>query len=228
MTMTIKEVIDQALGEVNHPTEPIYFGGTNNVITAIANRSASSLSQEFYSILKTEGTITMTSELAYPLPSDFRYLVPDSMNAQDIERHVQMPTSNKEWHYLKSQTNQSGIQYKCRIFGGNFNFEYVESGQVINYEYITKNHIAVKSSLVPNKERFTLDTDYYLLDDNLLILDIVWRYSEVKGIEGWQVKKQIFDDYKKTHFGNESGSGTIDMSGGSHSEIPSPHYPSWQ
>ncbi|MFK8013123.1 MAG: hypothetical protein AB8B80_13870 [Marinicellaceae bacterium] len=235
MTMTIKEIIDQALSEVGHPTEASYFGGTNDVITAIAQRSVSMLSQQPISTLKKQGTITMTSSLVYPLPSDYKYIISNSMNAVDNERMVQMPTSNSEWHYLKAQTGQNGITYKCRIFDGSFNFEYVESGQVIQYEYVSKYYVADSNvtdstSINPTgtKERFTDDSDYCLIDDNLLILDIIWRYGKTKNVEGWQADKQILDDYFKNYLGDESGSQSLDMSGDGQDNIVSPHYPLWQ
>ena len=230
--MQLSEILDQALNEIGHPKQDSYFSGDDDVILAIAQRSARSLSQEFYSQLRVQGSITMTSALSYSLPSDLRYFVPDTMNAQDIERSIKFPVSNKEWHYLKSQTNQSGIRYKARVMANTLNFETVESGQVILFEYITNNCIYEDTETLdknaPNLERFNADTNIFTLDDDLFILDIIWRYSKAKNIENWQVEKQIFDDYKKTHKAQESSSGTLDMSGDSSSEYNSPHYPLWQ
>ena len=227
MASSIKQMLDQVMGEVGHPIQDLYFGGTNHVITSIVNRSVANLSQQPYSKLIRQGTITMTTALAYALPDDYRYIIPDSMNAQDIQQDVVMPLNNKEWNYYKSQTSADGIRYKCRIYGGYFNFISVDAGQVINYEYVTKYAITNSAKLIPTKERPTSDDDYFLFDDNLLILDIVWRYGKTLGLEGWQVDKQIFDDYEKTYRGSEAGSSTLDFSGEGDGRVE-PYYPLWQ
>ena len=235
MVMRISEIIDQALDEINQPRSDGYFTGLNNTVTSIAQSSASDIAQHSFSKIKAQGTITMTTDLVYELPADFRYLVPDTMNAVDNERAVIMPPSDTDWHYLKSQTGQSGITFRCRIFDGSFNFETVEENQVINYEYISNYFIGTSSiaksnstNITGTKSRFTSDNDYFLLDENLLIKSIKWRYGQAIGDDGWQYNKQEYESYFKTHKGKESGAKTLDMTGGEDSGKVEPYYPLWQ
>lgn len=228
MSLTAKQIMDAALGESGFPTLDQYFGGNDPTITALLNRCARNFSQYEYSGLRTEGTLTLTTALTYEMPSDLRYIVADSMQAQDQERFVKFPTSTAEWWYLKARTTSSGIRYKARFSNGLLHFEDPQSGSVILYEYLSSNVVLSDGAGSADKERFTADTDTWLLDDDLLILDLKWRYKVEKGIEGWQLDKQNFLDYEQKHKGLEAGSGSLYMGSSTYNEFPEPYYNLWQ
>lgn len=228
MSLTVKAILDSVLSESGLPVLDQYFGGDNLTLTAILNRSVKTLGQEDFSQLRTEGSITLTSAIEYDLPSDLRYIVPDTMQAQDLERYVIFPTTTSEWYYLKARTTSSGIRFKARIANGKIQFEEPQAGIVILFEYSTTNLISSNGASVPDKALFTADDDTFLLDDDLLILDVKWRDKRERGVEGWQLDKQDFETYFNAHKGKEAGSSHLNMSGEPYNDFAYPYYPLWQ
>lgn len=221
MSLTVKEILDAVKGESGLPLSDQYFGGVETLITALLNRSARNFSQEEYSGLRTDGSITMTAATSYAVPSDLRYIVADTMNVQDQEKYIKFPTNNTEWWYLKTHTNSSGINYKFRFQNGELHVHNPQVGEIIEFEYISDNVVLSTGSASADKARFTADSDTWLLDDDLLILDVKWRLKLEMGIEGWQNDKQLYENYRKIHKGKEAGAGTINMGGQTqHIDIP--------
>jgi hypothetical protein len=228
MSLTVKAILDSVLSESGLPVLEQYFGGSNLTLNALLNRSVKTLGQEDFSVMRTEGTLTMTTATAYALPTDLRYIVADTMQAQDLERFLVFPTTTSEWYYLKSRTTSSGIRFKARIVNGQIEFEEPQTGMVVIYEYLTKNIISSSGAASPDKELFTADTDTFLLDDDLLILDVKWRYKRETGVEGWQLDQRDYELYKDTHVAKEAGSGSLNMAGTSDVDVATPYYPLWQ
>jgi hypothetical protein len=223
MSLTCKQILDAVKNESGLPSEDQYFGGTDFSLTSILNRSVKMLGQRDYSIMRTAGTLTMTTATEYDLPTDLRYIIPDTFNAQDDERYVVFPTDDSTWWYFKSRSTQSGLRYKMRVAGGKLQVESPQSGMVLIYEYLSKNLVLSTGSSTADKERFTADDDTFLLDDDLLIMDVKWRYKRELGIEGWQTDAQDFARYEKTHRSKESGSGTLHFGETDHTEIAEPY-----
>ena len=223
MSLTCKQILDAVLSEQGLPVLDQYFGGDNLTLTAIMNRSVNLLGQRDYSLMRTAGTLTMTTATEYDLPSDLRYIIPDTFNAQDDERYVVFPTDDSTWWYFKSRSTQSGLRYKMRVAGGQLQVESPQSGMVLIYEYMTNNLVLSDGASVGDKERFTADNDTFLLDDDLLIMDVKWRYKKELGTEDWQTDAQDFARYEKTHRSKESGSGTLHFGETDHTEIAEPY-----
>lgn len=223
MSLTVKEILDAVMAESGLQTLDQYFGGNDPTLTALLNRSARNFSQYEYSGLRTDDTITMTTALSYDVPTDLRYIVANTMQMQDQERYVKFPTSTSEWYYLKSRTISTGIDYKFRFQNGKLFVENPQPGEVLQYEYLSENVVLTSGSATGDKPRFTADTDTWLLDDDLLILDLKWRYKNEKGIEGFEMDYKAFKEYEKKHRGKEAGSGTLYMSGGGDWVNPEPY-----
>lgn len=223
MSLTVKQMLDAVKGESGLPLLDQYFGGSETLITALLNRCARNFTQDEFSGLRTDGTITMTSATSYAVPTDLRYIVADTMQVQDQERFVQFPTGTTEWYYLKSRTTSNGINYKFRFQNGLLHVDNPQVGEVINFEYLSDNVVISAGSATADKKRFTADTDKWLLDDDLLILDLKWRLKLEMGIEGWENDAQLFEKYRKKHKANEAGSGTLNMGGASEWVNPEPY-----
>ena len=226
MSMTFKKIGDAVLGELGLPIQDQYFGNSSTkdqTLPTLSRRSVKTLIQEDITGLKVNGSITMTTATSYDLPSDFNYIVPDTMNAQNQERILTMPTGSQEWFWLQARNGTDGLRFKCRIVGDQLQVNNPQSGIELIFEYHTKNVVTSQGAPTPDKETFTKDSDRWLLDDELLIMDLKWRFGKTKSIEGWQADLAEFNKYKKTFLGQEGGSQTITVGMGGHSPVVDPY-----
>ena len=76
------------------------------------------------------------------------------------------------------------------------------------------------------KAEFTADTDTWILDRDLLIFDIVWRYKKLMGLQDWQIDLAESKAYQNTLKGQEAGSKTIYPDSGDGSSVP--FYDMWR
>ena len=226
MSLTFKQIADAVMGELGVAAQDQYFGNTSTQetrLTALANRAIKILGQEGYTSLKTLGTITMTSATTYDLPADFMYLVPDTMNADGQWRPINMPVTSQHWYQLQARHGIDGIRYKARIIGDQLEVNSPESGVDLIFEYLTKNVVQSTGSASPDKERFSKDTDTWLLDDDLLIMDLKWRFMQSLNLD-WQTPLAELKAYKLRLRGLEGGSQTIQMGMGVSDPVVDPYY----
>lgn len=78
------------------------------------------------------------------------------------------------------------------------------------YEYISKNPV-LSEALVP-QEKFTADTDFCVLDENMLILGAKWRMWQIKGFD-YAALQSEYIDYCDRCYANDGGAKTLSMVG---------------
>lgn len=208
----LSALLDRALQEAGFAKAASYVGGGPGDLSllALANRSASALRQlPLTKHAKTSGTVTLTASLTYALPADFYAYVADTAYIASNGNPVMWPTEPALWAELKSGTTPSTAVLHVRVLDGSLNVHNPQSGWVVNFEYYSKYPIAVTATpTVPAKELFTVDTDVWLLDDELFVLDVKWRYRKLKGL-AWAEDLQEFVGYKNRLIGRQRGARTI-------------------
>jgi hypothetical protein len=226
MSRTIKKLLDNVLNRCGLSEQDQYYGGDDFTLKGVLDQAVEDIKLLNLQKLRKEGTITLTTATQYTLPTDLNYIVPNTVNVEDQERYVNFPVSTPEWYYLKSRTTSSGFRYKARMADGSLEFDTVNSGDVVIYEYMTKNVVYSDGDATPSKERFSNDSDTFLLDEELLIRCVKYLYKMEKGLEGWQNDKALYDQYKKKLIGREKGSKSLQM--GINSEpLPFPYFDTW-
>ena len=209
MSKTLKQICDAAMYRIGLNPDPVYFGGNDRTIAYLANESLNFIiRQHNWQELRKQETISMTTATEYDFPDDIKYYVADSMNADGQERFIQYPTPIHEWWYFKSN-NSSGIRYLVRQFGDKIEIQNPDSGVDIIYEYISKYPVQSDRASTPDREEFSRDTDTWLLDDELLILDLRWRYMKTKQLEGWQDEARVAETYLRRLKGQVDGATTL-------------------
>lgn len=224
--MDLKGIINAMLAESGFLTSQQYAKSPNPddvQVFALANRSARELSKYNWQALRRVHEIQLTDSELYDLPTDYRQLINDTMWSKGQNRPIDSPTNDLAWAYLKSHSGSTGIQYKARILNNKINVINPTPGDVIRFEYISNFPAADREG--ERLERFSSDTDIWLLDDDLLIMDLTWRFKKAKGVHDWQEDKASCEKYKRSLQGSDESAKVINTLGGDDSAaLNEPYY----
>ena len=215
MSKSLKQICDIVGVRSSVGKRSSYFNSSDETLAYMANESLHELLQHPWQRLRTEGTVSMTTATLYNLPDDLGWIVPDTMNADGQERYIKFPAADNIFWYHKTHS-PSGIRYQVRMYQDKLEVLNPDSGIDLKFEYISMHPVQITggtSEDSPHKAEFTRDDDVWMLDDELLIKDMKWRYKAEKGIEGWEKDKALFNDYRDKLIGQEAGSRVIDFTG---------------
>ncbi len=108
------------------------------------------------------------------------YIINDTIWNRTLRRPVYGPKTPQNWEQQKAFAI-NGPWSGYRLIGGDIAMYPVPAaGQDCYFEYISKNWLESAST---GYTEWQLDADVPLLDNNLLILDTVWRWKMAKGLE---------------------------------------------
>lgn len=208
---TLKQMLDSVSLECGLDTESAYIANSNDEVvrlTKLANRSALRLATAFnWQGLRATHLFTMTTATTYSLPSDFRALISDTGFADSFYAPVDFATDPTLWAYLGSNNASVGPRYRMRILGDKIHVHDPEDGVEVKFEYL-KDAPVLDTDGTTRKQRFDADTDTFVLDDDLLEMDLIWRLKKLLGLD-WQVDYSEFKDYFRTAKGQDAGAKTI-------------------
>lgn len=128
---------------------------------------------------------TFTTVADYPqtdsIPTDFDRMLPESMFNRTRTRRVVGPMSQAEWQEMRGAVVVT-INPVYRIRGGSVLLSPIPTaGDSVYYEYVSKNWCQSAASV--EQSAWAADTDTALLDEELLTLDLVWRFKQMKGLD---------------------------------------------
>jgi hypothetical protein len=207
--MTLKEALDRVLAEAGFLQLSSYASNTDaeaQQLVALANREANRLSKHPWNKLRKTWALSMTSATSYALPADYRQFVPDT--AWSETDRGEFPVTSEVWSYYNARGIDSGLLLRMRLTDGEMQIQNPDNGQVVNLEYISK--YPIEDAAEAAKERFTADTDVWLLDDDLLTQGILWRFRQVKGLD-WQVDFQEYRSMYNRERASDGGSRTVNI-----------------
>jgi len=171
---------------------------------------------------KTFTTVALADQTtASAIPADFLRFVPDSMFNRTERYRVTGPLTSEEW-----QGHQATLMtrvYDAYTMRGNALLiaPTPPAGQSWAYEYITKN-IGTDTGGTTERSSFTVDTDVPFLDDEMLILGMVWRYRKAEG-QDYGEEFREFESRVNDLLKMDSGrSRFIDMTGSDVDRVPVP------
>lgn len=145
--------------------------------------------------LISEGSVTGDgTATALSLPADLFRIVSDTTWDRSDNRMAAVGIDSQEWAYLKGWDIVTTLNRRARVIGNQLEFyQPVPNAREIHFEYISKNLVDTSAGGAP-KEKFTVDTDVTLIDEDLLTLGIIWRYRKAKEARGW---RDDLKDYEK-------------------------------
>jgi len=205
--MTLKDMLNQVMAETGFKQQSQYFSSTKNEarqLTALANREVNVLANDDWEVLRKQHALVMTAATTYALPSDFRQFTPDT--AWTNTRRVDFPTDASDWYYYTASGITAGLRIRMRLAAGQIEIQNPQPGQTVYIQYIS-NYPVIGDGYV-FKQKFTADDDALLLNDDLFMLGVIWRFMKVKGLD-W---KQPYSEYRamyRSEKGTDSGAQTI-------------------
>jgi len=158
---------------------------TQNLLYALANSEAAEvLRREFYWPLL-QRTKSFTASLASLQSSgkatDFKYAIPETFWNTTTHRQMGGPLRSSEYSFAQGQSVTSSItQYVMFRYDGLHIFPTPTEAATISYDYIVNTPVLAVDGTT-YKTAFSVDTDTYVLDEDVLKLGIVWRYKQSKG-----------------------------------------------
>ncbi len=168
--------------------------------------------QEFTSLNQQEQTNALP-------PSDYDRLIYNAM-IWDRTSHIQLagPTPQRYWQLILSGIS-SGVSGYWRIIGNQLNIlPVLDAGHTLGFEYISKRW--VESSLGVRQDKFMADTDTALLPENLLTLELVWRFQQSRGFAQYAEAMSTCEREKEKAAAADRGSGRIRPEGNDYANNP--------
>lgn len=147
------------------------------------------------------GTVT---HVAHGLPADFRSVVPETAFLANNAQRTFWPTDPADWAVLKAGVIDPGALLLLRQIGGYLYVHAPPAGEVLTFEY-QSNALFSDTTGFTLKQRITADTDVWLLDDDLLMMNLKWRVKKERGLDDWQIDAGEWRSYSRNYIAENNG-----------------------
>lgn len=216
--LSIVQTVQDELGLPRAGSVATNSNTTERQMMALVNREGKALvklSEWPILVPRTPATITTVAGTGvYNVPSDFDRWIDET--AWDRTNHWQMmgPDSPMEDRArIESLVASTSPSRFFRYVGGAIRVfpTPTVSDETLVYEYVSKNWCQDGST---PKSEMNKDTDEPLVDDQLLILGMKWRFLSQKGFDATPARME-YDLYLNSKIGSDSGGGVMCMDGSS-------------
>lgn len=188
--MTLLTAVNNAQRELSLPvTSTLIADGqeTQNLLYRLARKEASEILRRtdyvFPALRRTQSfTASLASLQSAPgKPTNFKRAIPGTFWNRSTNRQIGGPLSEEEWALANGDSVTSMIQqYVMFRYDGLHIFPVPTVADTISYDYVFNTPVLAADG-VTYKANFSVDTDTYVLDEELLTLGVVWRYLKTKG-----------------------------------------------
>jgi hypothetical protein len=185
--VTMLTVVQEAADRLILPRPTTVASSTDEQVRALlslANEEGKSLNRRCgWQRMVSEKTFTTVATAAQTssIPTDFDWYLADTMFNRTQRRPVFGPLSSQEWQETQA-TLVTRVVNTFRIRGNSILITPTPTaGETIAYEYVSKNWC--ESTGGTDKTAFTAYDDVSFLDEELLILGIVWRFKASRGLD---------------------------------------------
>lgn len=193
--MSLLTIVTKACSRLSLAVPTTVMANTNAQVVQLkelAQEEGKNLaSKVIWKALTAEKTFTTTAAAVQTgaVPSDFDYLIPDTMFNRTARRRIDGPISADEWQVLQAAII-GRVFSAFRFRGSNILITPTPTaGETVAYEYVTKNWC--QSSVGAGQSVWTADTDTALIDEELHTQGIVWRFLKMRGMD----HQDAFRDY---------------------------------
>lgn len=149
---------------------------------ALANEEGQSLAESTnWQALRKQATFTTVAAeqqgLLSAIAPGCKFIVNDTIWNRSLRMPVFGPLSPQVWQQQAAMFYQ-GPWNQFRVFGDAINFiPEPPAGQQCAFEYVTRNWTA------SDAESFQSDADTSLLDEQVMVLGVIWRFKQAKGLD---------------------------------------------
>lgn len=190
------------------PVETMVTNVGSSTITLSANCSATSI---------LSGQSFFCGQATYSLPSDFGYFMSQTFWDRAFRWQLLGPIDAQEWQVLKSGISPTGPRRRFRIYNNTFNIDPVpgfsssDNGSVEVAEYYSNGWCQSTGGIAGSiQTSWQADTDQYCLDDQAMILGIVWRYLRAKRLS-YDEEKRTYDLLSERLMSRDGASRSLPM-----------------
>lgn len=118
----------------------------------------------------------------YPMPADYDHMIPQTQWDRGFRWQLLGPMSPQEWQVLKSGLSPTGPRRRYRLIDGSFVVDPVPyDTNTLVFEYYSTNWVQSQAGVA--QRAWAADTDYFMLDDDALVLGMIWRFRKAKGLD---------------------------------------------
>lgn len=184
---------------------------------ALVNRSGQQLLRRYdWAPLRKEGNFsTLAAELQGALTTvasaSFLYFVNETMWNRTLNRPVPGPLTAEEYQTLKSNSVTGPYPQFFTREGNLYFIPAPAASESVYFEYISK-YWCTDSTGATGKEKMTADTDVSLIPENLIELDVLWRWRKKKGFDYGEEFRE-FETAFANHTGRDGGRKKLSLNG---------------
>ncbi len=227
--MTLLSLVQGVCDEIGFDAPTTVIGSSDKTaiqMLALANRGGKQLAKRGkgiggWAVLQTEHTFTTTDGTAeYALPSDYEWLIDDTLWDRTNFWKLRGPVSSQEWQVIKSGVlaSSAGPRRRVRIkpsASSNVKAVFVDptpstTGDTLVFEYLSD--LWCESSGGTGQSAWAVDTDTGILDEDYLALDLKWRFQKAKGLEYGQDHRE-FELEVAQALARDGGGQTLSLAG---------------
>lgn len=118
------------------------------------------------------------------------------------------PTPQRIWQQLQTGIVSGGLVGWWRIKGGQLNiYPAPSAGDTLAFEYISKRW--ARSAADAEQVKFQADTDTTVLDEDLLTLEVIWRFRASRGFPQYAEDMATCEREKEKAASRDRGTGRI-------------------
>jgi len=190
--MTALTLIQKAAARLAITSPSIVFTSTNDEVIQLRNlmnqegielATGSSADYVWRSLTK-EKTFTTVAQAIQTsaVSTDFGWYIPETLWNRTTDVPGYGPVSSQEWQYWQAYSGIALPNFGFRFRGEDLLFyPSPTAGQTIAYEYSSK--AWAETAAGADLQAMTADTDVAKLDENLIVLGVVWRFLQAKGLD---------------------------------------------
>jgi hypothetical protein len=213
--MALLQVIQDAASQLGLRQPQAVFGSTDltaQILLRFAQQEGRELAKwTDWQALTVQKTFTTLGQVVQTnaLPSDdydrMAYNA-EVWNRTNNQRYTG-PTAQRLWQQLQNGIT-GGVTGWWRILGGQLNiYPAPTAGQTLAFEYLSKNWVL--SADDDAQDRWMADTDTSLLDEDLMVLGIVWRYRHSRGFPQYAEDMKTYELMKEKVAARDRGTGRV-------------------
>lgn len=155
-------------------------------------------------------------------PYGYQYVIEESLYDRTERRPLYGPRNAPRWQESEALP-VTGPFYSYRIWNGYFNMQPAPpAGHTIAFEYSSNYAIqgatSASDATLVYRRRFLYDADVFLLDEELLLLGLRWKWKKEKGLS-FATEKLDYESYLAQCTGNDGTKGELSMSGDTNGDI---------
>ena len=217
MAKTCLQIVQQACGRLglNQPTAVV--SSTDPAVLqylSLLNEEGEELADRYqWQALTLEASFTTVAQENQgnldTIAPGWRSIINNTIWNFTLRRRVFGPRSQQQWEQIKAMYTQT-LWNQYKIQGNQLLFVAdPAAGELCKFQYVSKNW-ATDAAGTTTKDSFTADSDLPVLDDNLMILGLIWRWRKAKGLDFSAEYKQ-WDDKANLTYGRDGTKPTLNI-----------------